>query len=146
MEPEPQQNQTSETAEQRETQRPTPEAQLKTIAVRVEEGLHAQLQFIAQLSGSTIADEVRNGIQQRIAHAQTDPTLIAKAQEARDRIERQARLRSDAIAGFIGLTATAEATAEASTPDVPASSAATTADAPAPARTRRSRSSDKGSA
>ena len=35
----------------------------KTLGVRVDEELHAQLTFIAQLNGNTIADEIRRSIE-----------------------------------------------------------------------------------
>ena len=81
------------------------ERHFKTIAVRVEENLHTQLRFIAQLGGSSIADEIRDAIERRIATAQDDPELIARAQQAREQIEREAAARSAAIAGFMGPTA-----------------------------------------
>lgn len=78
------------------------EQHLKTIAIRVEEGLHAQLRFIAQLNDSSITEEIRKAIETRIATAQDDPDLIARAQQARNEIEREAAARSAAIAGFLG--------------------------------------------
>ena len=81
------------------------QAHLKTIAVRVEEDMHTQLRFIAQLSGTSIADEIRRAIDTRITTAQDDPDLVARAQEVREEIEREAAARSAAIAGFIGTTA-----------------------------------------
>jgi predicted DNA-binding protein len=81
------------------------EQHLRTIAVRVDESLHAQLRFIAQLSGGTIADEIRRAIEHRITTAQDDPDLIARAQQVREEIEREAAARSAAIAGFMGTTA-----------------------------------------
>jgi len=78
---------------------------LKTIAVRVEENLHTQLRFIAQLSGTSIAEEIRQAIETRITTAQDDPDLIARAQQAREEIEREAAARSAALAGFMGTTA-----------------------------------------
>lgn len=78
------------------------EQHLKTLAIRVEEGLHAQLRFIAQLNGSSITEEIRRAIENRIATAQDDPDLIARAQEAREEIEREAAARAAAIAGFLG--------------------------------------------
>ena len=92
------------------------EQHLKTIAIRVEESLHAQLRFIAQLNGSSITEEIRKAIETRIATAQDDPDLIARAQQARDEIEREAAARSAAIAGFLGkpaVTATTGQQAEA---------------------------------
>jgi hypothetical protein len=93
-------------AEQAELQ----EQHLKTLAIRVEESLHAQLRFIAQLSGTTITEEIRRAIENRITTAQDDPELIKRAQQAREEIEREAAARSAAIAGFIGTTAAAATT------------------------------------
>jgi hypothetical protein len=78
------------------------EKHLRTLAVRLDEGIHAQLQFIAQLRGTSISDEIRRAIENRIATAQDDPELIARAQEVREEIEREAAARSAAIAGFLG--------------------------------------------
>lgn len=88
-----------------DTEQQQPERQeqrYKTLAVRVEESLHAQLQFIAQLGGSSITAEIRRAIENRITTAQVDPELIARAQQVRDQIEQEAAARSAAIAGFIG--------------------------------------------
>lgn len=89
---------------------------LKTLAVRIEEGLHAQLRFIAHLNDSTITDEIRKAIEHRISTAQDDPNLIARAQQARDEIEREAAARSAAIAGFLGRPAVTTTTIPASEP------------------------------
>lgn len=91
--------------EQQQTERQ--EQHTKTLAIRVEESLHAQLRFIAQLSGSSITEEIRRAIENRITTAQDDPELIARAQQVRDQIEREAAARSAAIAGFIGKPAVA---------------------------------------
>jgi len=61
------------------------EQQFRTIAVRVQESLHTQLSFIAQLAGSTLSEEIREAIEKRIATAQDDPELIKKAQAAERR-------------------------------------------------------------
>lgn len=79
----------------------------KTIAIRVEEGVHTQLRFIAQLSRSSITEEIRQAIEHRITTAHDDPELIARAQLAREEIEREATARSAAIAGFMGNKAVA---------------------------------------
>ncbi len=85
-------------------QQPTnPEQQrFKTLGVRVDEELHAQLTFIAQLTDSTIADEIRRSIEERVVAAQSDPELIARAEEVRAEIEREAQARQQAIAGLFG--------------------------------------------
>lgn len=87
----------------------------KTLAIRVEANLHTQLQFIAQLSGTSITEEIRRAIESRITSAHDDPELLAKAHEARQQIEREAAARSAAIAGFIGKPAV-QASANAARP------------------------------
>lgn len=86
------------------------EKRLKTLAVRLDAGLHAQLRFIAQLSGTSISEEIRRAIENRIATAQDDPELIAHAERVREEIEREAAARSAAIAGFMGAPAVSAAT------------------------------------
>ena len=93
-------------------QRHNREQHLKTIAVRVEESLHAQLRFIAQLNDSSITDEIRKAIETRIATAQDDPELVARAQQAQEEIEREAATRAAAIAGFLGKPAVTAAVVE----------------------------------
>lgn len=83
------------------------EQRFKTIAVRVGEQLHSQLQFLAQLSGTSISEEIRTAIQGRITAAHDDPELVARAQQVREEIERDAAARTAAIAGFMGHKATA---------------------------------------
>lgn len=74
----------------------------KTLGVRVDEELHAQLTFIAQLNGNTIADEIRRSIEDRVQTAQQDPELIARAEQVRAEIEREAQARQQAIASLFG--------------------------------------------
>ena len=96
-------------------------AHFRTIALRVEENLHTQLRFIAQLAGSSISEEIRQAIENRINSAQDDPELIARAQQAREEIEREANARKAAIAGFMGPQATGATTKpEAKPSDRPA--------------------------
>jgi predicted DNA-binding protein len=78
---------------------------VKTLGVRIDEDLHAQLTFIAQLTGSTIADQIRHSIEARVKAAQEDPDLIARAEEVRAEIEREAQARQQAIAGLFGKAA-----------------------------------------
>jgi hypothetical protein len=89
--------------EQHEQQR------FKTVPVRLEMGLHTQLRFISQLNASSIADEIRNAVEARILAAQNDPDLLARADQKREEIEREAAERSAAIASFLGKPAVAAA-------------------------------------
>jgi predicted DNA-binding protein len=81
------------------------EQRFKTLGVRIDEELHAQLTFIAQLTGSTIADQIRQSVEARVRSAQEDPELIARAEEVRAEIEREAEARKQAIAGLFGKVA-----------------------------------------
>lgn len=77
-------------------------AGIKTLAIRLEPDLHAQLSLIAQLRGSTIADEIRTAIEAHITLARTAPELAAQATNVLDDIEREAVARRAAIATLFG--------------------------------------------
>lgn len=102
MEGQPQRDNEHQQAEQAQAQQPAEQARFKTLGVRIEEGLHAQLSFIAQLNGATIADEIRRSIEARVQAAQDDPELVARAEAVHAEIEREAQARRQAIAGFFG--------------------------------------------
>lgn len=90
---------------QPEQQAQQEEPRYKTLGVRLDERLHSQLSFIAQLTESTLADEIRRSIEARVEAAQQDPELVARAEATRAEIEREARARQQAIAGFFGSVA-----------------------------------------
>lgn len=94
--------------EQRQQPQEGEPQRFKTLGVRLEEDLHAQLSFIAQLTGSTITDEIRRSIEVRVQTAQDDPDLVARAEHVRAEIEREAQARQQAIAGFFGKVAVAD--------------------------------------
>lgn len=71
---------------------------VKTLGIRLQPDVHAQLSFIAQLRDGTITDEIQIAIIEHIAHAKTDPELSSRAAEARAEIEREAAARHQAIA------------------------------------------------
>lgn len=75
---------------------------VKTLAIRLEPELHAQLSLIAQLRSSTITDEIRQAIEAHIASVKASPELASKADGVLDDIERQAADRRAAIATLFG--------------------------------------------
>jgi predicted DNA-binding protein len=77
-------------------------AGVKTLAIRLEPDLHAQLSVIAQLRESTITDEIREAIATHINTVRSDDTLSAKATSALEEIDRDAAVRRDAIASLLG--------------------------------------------
>lgn len=80
----------------------TGKAGVKTLAIRLEPDLHAQLSLIAQLRGSTITDEIRQAIEAHIVSIKASPDLASKADGVLEDIEREAATRREAIATLFG--------------------------------------------
>ncbi|SHV16525.1 hypothetical protein [Mycobacteroides abscessus] len=78
----------------------TPESGLKTLALRMDPAIHAQLSFIAQLRERTINDEGIAAVVSHIEQAKKDPELQAKAEAAQREIEREAAVKNAAIANI----------------------------------------------
>ncbi|MFZ0664172.1 MAG: hypothetical protein WAM97_00340 [Acidimicrobiales bacterium] len=74
----------------------------KTLVIRLELPLHAQLSVIAQLRGSTITEEIRQALQAHVESVRSDTGLTAKADAVREDIEREAQERREAIASLFG--------------------------------------------
>jgi predicted DNA-binding protein len=77
---------------------------VKTLAIRLEPDVHAQLSLIAQLRGSTITDEIRTAIEAHIAAVKASPDLAGRADSVLEDIEREAAARREAIATLFGAT------------------------------------------
>jgi hypothetical protein len=71
----------------------------KTLGVKLQPDVHAQLSFIASLrqGKGTITDEIQLAITEHIARAKADPDLQGRATAARAEIEREAVARQQAI-------------------------------------------------
>jgi len=75
---------------------------VKTLAIRLEPVLHAQLSLIAQLKNSTITDEIRSAIEAHITATKAAQELAGKADAVLEEIEREAASRREAIATLFG--------------------------------------------
>ncbi len=75
---------------------------VKTLAIRLEPDVHAQLSLVAQLRDSTITDEIREAITAHIATVKAAPELAARADSVIEDIEREATARRAAIATLFG--------------------------------------------
>ncbi|UGT64435.1 hypothetical protein [Nocardia asteroides] len=96
----------------------TPDQQtrsVKTLGVKLEPDVHAQLSFIAQLREGTITDEILIAIRTHIERAKDDPELRSRAEEVQAEIEREAAARRDAIATLFAAPATPDATPNSGT-------------------------------
>ncbi len=69
----------------------------KTMAIRVDPEIHAELSLIAQLRGNTLADEHLQAVVHHIERAREETDLAERAEEAIAEIEREAAIRRDAI-------------------------------------------------
>lgn len=70
---------------------------MKTMAIRLDDELHAQLSILAQLEGTTITDLIRTAIETHLAAKRNDPSLAAQADEVLAEIDAEATKRRDAI-------------------------------------------------
>lgn len=71
---------------------------MKTMALRLEDDLHAQLAILAQLSNVSIAEMLRSAIERYVEQRRSDPSLVAQADEVLAELDAAARARRDAIA------------------------------------------------
>ena len=78
----------------------TSSSQFRTLAVRISEDLRAQLDVLAQLTGRSTTEEIRQAIEHWIAKCKTDPNVLRKAEAVRAEIEREAQTRRNAIAAI----------------------------------------------
>lgn len=82
---------------------------MKTLGIRLEDDVHAQLSVLAQLAETSITDEIRQAIEEHLEAKRSDPELTQRAQAVRDEIEREAQTRRAAIATLFGPTGAPEA-------------------------------------
>lgn len=77
---------------------------VKTLAIRLEPEMHAQLTLIAQLRGTSVTDEFRTALEAHIAAAKTAPDLATQADSALQAVEAEAAARREAISQLFGST------------------------------------------
>jgi hypothetical protein len=75
---------------------------VKTLAIRLEDDLHAQLSVLAQLSETSLTEEIRKALVAHLAARRDDPELTKRAQAISEEIEEQAQARKSAIATMFG--------------------------------------------
>ena len=77
---------------------------MKTLAIRLEDELHAQLSVLAQLEEHTVTDAIRAAIESYIEAKKAQPQVSARAEAVLADIEREAAARRGAIAALFGST------------------------------------------
>lgn len=71
---------------------------MKTMAIRLDDELHARLVVLAQLQNTSITDIIRRSIDDYIEAKRQDPSLAAQASDVLADIDRAAANRREAIA------------------------------------------------
>ncbi len=72
----------------------------KTLAIRLDDDVHAQIQVIARLQDSSIAAEIQQAIAAHLEAKRSDKELGSRAASVLESIEAEAKQRQDAIASL----------------------------------------------
>jgi hypothetical protein len=83
---------------------------MRTLAIKLEEELHAQFGMIAKLEDLTLTDALRQAIDQWIDERRNNPELQARAAAVLADIEREAATRKSAIEALLGNESTSTQT------------------------------------
>lgn len=75
---------------------------MKTLAIRLDDELHAQLSVLAQLSGTSLTDEIRQAIETHLEAKRESPELSKRAKQVADDIAHEAQARQAAITTLFG--------------------------------------------
>lgn len=79
---------------------------MKTLAVRLDDELHARIGMLSKLSGMTATDTIRTAIEKHLDALANDPAITAKAEELRAEIEKDAELQRQALSALFGSSGT----------------------------------------
>ena len=74
---------------------------MKTVAIKVEDDLHAQLLVVAQLEGVTLTEVIRHAVETHIEQLRKGNGLAAKAKGFLDAIDQEAKSRKQAVESLI---------------------------------------------
>ena len=75
---------------------------IRVLSLRLDDGLRAQLEVLAQIQQRSLTDECRLGLEAWIETSRADPTVLARAEQVRVEIETEAETRRGAIAMVLG--------------------------------------------
>ena len=75
---------------------------MKTLAIRLDDELHAQLSVLAQLCGTTLTDEIRQALEAHLKAKRANPELTERAKAVSEEIEHEAQARQAAITTLFG--------------------------------------------
>jgi hypothetical protein len=85
---------------------------VKTLAIRLEGELHAQLSLVAQLDGLTLTDAIRQAIDEFIERKRAEGDFASRAAAMLEEIDREAATRRQSIEALFGKTDPSETAGE----------------------------------
>lgn len=100
----------------------TSNGRVKTLGIRFDADIHADMALIASLRGTSFQAEVLEACRAHVASVKASPELASKADDALAEIEREAAARKESFARLFGSTPDAPAmptTADKTTPTDP---------------------------
>lgn len=89
---------------------------MKTLAIRLDDDLHARLSVLAKLAEVPVSDIIRRAIETELTAMSSDPALSVRASDLQADIERDAAAQRAAIAEIFGTTGGAKANKSRTTP------------------------------
>lgn len=75
---------------------------MRTLAVRMHDGLRAQLDVLAQLNDRSVTEEIRIALESWVQTSKSDPKVLERAETVRAEIEREAKTKQSAIEAIFG--------------------------------------------
>ena len=75
---------------------------MKTLAVRLDDDLHARLGILAKLADMSVTEAIRLGIEKQVAEMAADTELSAKAEGMRAAIAEEAAAQAAALSALFG--------------------------------------------
>ncbi|WP_454162995.1 DNA-binding protein [Gordonia iterans] len=88
---------------------------MKTLAVRLDDELHARVGMLSKLSGNTVTDTIRTAIENHLEVLANDPQITAKAQELTAEIDRDAEMQRQALKDLFGSSTSTSTAAKPTT-------------------------------
>jgi len=109
---------------------------VKTLAIRLEDDVSAQLTILAQLEATSVTDLIRTAIGELIERKKSEGNLAARADAAIAELEAEAHARRSAIQALFGTTDPPAPDADATSGEAPEPEPVELADPPTRSRRR----------
>jgi predicted transcriptional regulator len=89
---------------------------MRTMAIRVDDEVHATFVILSQVDGISLSDELKLALDNHVARRKDEPGFAEKAQAVLEEIDKEAAARRTAIQSLFTDTGTTEPEEEATPP------------------------------